>query len=129
ESLDNNSDHIMIKIDLHNGKKMTSVNGMLDSGATGEFIDMGFCVNNQLPLRKLPKVKEVYTINDTASKTGRITHETMVKMEVGDYSEAMTFNVMNLVKHEAILGVPWLRKYKPTIDSEGNRITFGSKNC
>ena len=116
ESLDNNSNLIMIKIDLYNGKKTTSVNTMLDSGATGEFINMGFCVNNHLLLRKLPKVKEVYTINGTASKTGRITYETTVKMEVGNHSEAMTFNVMNLVKHEAILGVPWLRRHNLMID-------------
>src|SRR5207237_980621 len=35
----------------------------------------------------------------------------------------------NVVKHEAILGVPWLRRHNSTINWGENKITFGSEPC
>jgi len=39
DTLENDNDHIMVKIQLHGGKGLLTINAMIDSGATEDFID------------------------------------------------------------------------------------------
>ena len=50
ESLDKESDHIIIKVNIHNEDQEITTNIMIDLGATEDFIDRDFCITNQLPL-------------------------------------------------------------------------------
>ena len=43
ETLDNENDHIMVQIRLHGTKRQVTINAMIDSGATEDFIDKEFC--------------------------------------------------------------------------------------
>jgi len=43
ETLDNDKDHIMVKIQLHGEKELVTINAMIDSGATEDFIDKEVC--------------------------------------------------------------------------------------
>ena len=47
----------------------------------------------------------------------------------GTHREVVTFQVANLKKHEAILGMPWLRGHNPRIDWTNDTITFDSDRC
>lgn len=98
ESLDNDADHIMVKVKLHNGKQAITTNAMIDSGATEDFIDKGFCAQNNLPLTKVAKPREIYVVDGTASSAGPITHITTVPMDIGDHKEMITFSGGKLSK-------------------------------
>jgi len=39
DTLENDNDHIMVKIQLHGGKESVTINAMIDSGAIEDFID------------------------------------------------------------------------------------------
>ena len=43
ETLDNENEHIMVQIRLHGTKRQVTINAMIDSGATEDFINKGFC--------------------------------------------------------------------------------------
>ena len=129
ESLDNESNHIMIKVNIHNEGQEVTTNIMIDLGATDDFIDRDFCITNQLPLEKMEKPREIFVVDGKSSSAGPITHTTMVPMDIGTHREIVTFQVANLKKHEAILGMPWLRKHNPRINWTNDTITFDSDIC
>jgi len=43
EALNNENNHIMVAIQLHGTIRQVTINAMIDSGATEDFIDKGFC--------------------------------------------------------------------------------------
>ena len=53
ESLNKESDHIMIKVNMHNEDQEITTNVMIDLGATDDFINRDFCITNRLPLEKM----------------------------------------------------------------------------
>ena len=60
---------------------------------------------------------------------GPITHEAIIAMDIGSHREQIRFEVANLKKHEAILGMPWLKKHNPTINWDKKQISFNSERC
>ena len=63
EPLNNKSDHIMMKLTLHKDKERITTNALVDSGATEDFIDRKFCIQHQLPVRKLTQTRDIYVID------------------------------------------------------------------
>jgi len=45
ETLDNDKDYIMVKIQLHGEKESVTINAMIHSGATEDFIDREVATN------------------------------------------------------------------------------------
>ena len=43
ETLEHENDHIMVKVHLHGEKATVTINAMIDSGATEDFIDQEVC--------------------------------------------------------------------------------------
>ena len=127
ESLNNESDHIIIKLTLHKDKKLVTTNAMIDSGATEDFIDKQFCIQHQFPVRRLDKARDIYVIDGKSSTVGPITHEAIIPMNIGSHREQIRFQVANLQKHEAILGMPWLKKHNPTMNWDKEQISFNSE--
>ena len=129
ELLTLDTDHFMVKIQLHNGKKEITTNAMIDSGATEDFIDHNFAMVNDLPLKKINKPRDIYMVDGTVSKAGPITHMTELPMDIGLHKEKRTFLIARLVKHEVILGMPWLTNHQPNIKWGKKEITFESERC
>ena len=50
-------------------------------------------------------------------------------MDIGSHREQIRFQVANLKKHEAILGMPWLKKHNPAINWDKEQISFNSERC
>ena len=119
----------MIKLTLHKDKKQVNTNAMIDSGATEDFIDKQFCIQHQFPVRKLSQARDIYVIDGKSSSVGPITHEAMIPMNIGSHREQIKFQVANLQKHEAILGMPWLKWHNSTIDWDKEQISFNSERC
>jgi len=129
DTLENDNDHIMVKIQLYGGKELVTINAMIDSGATEDFIDREVCKKDGIKMIKAKNPREVYLADGKPSAMGPVTHMTKVPMDISSHRELATFQVANLQNHEVILGMPWLREHNPTIDWNDKRITFNSERC
>jgi len=129
EALNNENDHIMVTINLHGTIRQITINAMIDSGATEDFIDKGFCSKYNIRTKQAKTIREVYLADGRPSAMGPITHTAKVPMDIGSHRELAIFQVAKLPNHEVILGMPWLKQHSPRIDWGQGKITFESERC
>jgi len=129
EALNNENDHIMVTIQLHRTTRQTTITTMIDSGATADFIDKGFCSKYNIRTTQAKTIREVYLADGRPSAMGPISHTAKVPMDIGRHREMATFQVAKLPNHEVILGMPWLKQHSPRIDWGQGKITFESERC
>ena len=126
---ENDKDHVMIKVNFHGKYENVSINAMIDSGATEDFIDKRICDKHHIPTKMAEKPREIYLADGNLSEMGPITPIAEVPMEIGGHKELATLQVANLQNHEIILGMPWLKGHNPKIDWEEQKMTFDSERC
>jgi len=119
----------MVKIQLHGEKKSVTINAMIDSGATEDFIDQEVCNKHGIKMIKAKNPREIYLADGKPSAMGPVTYLRKVPMDISSHRELATFQVANLQNHEVILGMPWLREHNPTIYWNDKRITFNCEQC
>jgi len=129
DTLEKDNDNIMVKIQLHGERESVTINAMIDSGATEDFIDREVCDKHGIKMIKAKNPRDIYLADGKPSAMGPVTDITKVPMDISSHRELATFQVANLQNHEVILGMPWLRKHNPTIDWNDTRITFNSERC
>jgi len=129
DTLENDNDHIMVKIQLHGKNESVTINAMIDSGGTEDFIDSEVFDKHGIKMVIAKNPREIYLADGKPSAMGSVTHMTKVPMDISSHRELATFQVVNLQNHEVILGMPWLRQHNPTIDWNDKRITFNSERC
>ena len=127
ETLNNDIDHIMVKIQLHGDRELVTINAMIDSGVTEDFIDREVCNKHGIKMIKAENPRGIHLADGKPSAMGPVTYMTKVPMDISSHWELATCHVANLQNHEVILGMPWLREHNPTIDWNDKRITFNSK--
>src|ERR1700761_8094244 len=129
ETLEHENDHIMVKVHLHGEKETVTINAMIDSGATEDFIDQEVCNKHGIKMIKAKNPREIYLADGKPSAMRPVIHMTKVPMDISSHRELATFQVANLQNQEVILGMPWLRKHNPTIDWNDKKITFNDERC
>ena len=73
-----------------------AVDSLLDSGATGMFINVEYVRIQKLQTHPLPHAIPVYNIDGTPNEAGSIKEEVDLICTFGDYSEHATFLVTSL---------------------------------
>jgi len=91
------------KLESHEG---IAVKALLDSGATGLFIDMTFAKEKGFKMEKLKKPLLVRNVDGTANAGGAIMHQVKCNMFFKGHMERARMDVCNLGKTELILGMP-----------------------
>jgi len=129
ETLDNNKNHIMFKIQLHGEKESVTINAMIDSGPTEDFINKEVCNKHGIQMIKVKNPSEIFLADGKPSPMGPVTHMTKVPIDISSHRELATLQVANLQNHEVILRMPWLREHNPKIDWNDTRIIFNSERC
>ena len=94
----------------------SSTEAMVDTGATGDFIDQDFVMQNKLPTRKLSQPILVYNVNRTLNEARSIHEVVDVVMAYDGHSKRILLAVTHLGKQSMILGFTWLDKHNPEID-------------
>ena len=107
------------KVDTHEG---VTVDALLDSRATGLFMNKEFVEKNGFRIEKLERPVKVMNVEGTHNKEGNITHEVMCNIYYRGHRERARFDVCNLGRTEVILGMPWLAAYNPEIDWEKGEV-------
>ena len=97
---------------------------LLDSGATGLFINSNFVATEKLMTCSLTYPTPVYNVDGTLNEAGSIHSVVNLILDFQSHLEHVVFAVMNLGKHKMILGYPWLRDHNPKVDWQTQQVTL-----
>ena len=101
------------KLESH---ERVAIRALLDSGATGLFMDTTFAREKGFKIEKLKKPLLVRNVDGTVNAGGTITHQVECNMFFKRHIERARMGVCNLGKTEVILGMLWLAAHNPEID-------------
>ena len=91
------------KLENHKG---VAVRALLDSGATGLFMDMTFVQEKGFKIEKLKKPLLVRNIDGTVNTEGAITYQLKCNIFFKEHVEKARMDICNLEKTEVILEIP-----------------------
>jgi hypothetical protein len=111
-----NSLDVEVQIETLDTGVQRATAALLDSGASGLFMDPTWVSSNQVATRTLEYPIPVYNVDGTPNAAGDITEVATVVLRYKDHSERAYFAVTQLGKKNIILGITWLRKHNPEID-------------
>jgi len=107
------------KLESHEG---VVVKALLDSGATGLFMDTTFAREKEFKMERMKNPLLVKNVDGTVNVGGAITHQVECNMFFKGHVKRVRIDVCNLGKTEVILGMPWLAAHNPEIDWEKEEI-------
>jgi len=107
------------KLESHEG---VVVKALLDSGATGLFMDTIFAREKGFKMERIKNPLLVKNVDGTVNAGGAITHQVKCNMFFKGHVERVRMDVCNLGKTEVILGIPWLAAHNPEIDWEKGEV-------
>ena len=98
------------KIDTHEG---VMIKVLLDSSATGMFMDRQIAARHGFKLQKLERPIAIRNVDGTNNSRGAITHQVECNVFYKGHVERMRMDVCDLGKTKVILGMPWLAAHNP----------------
>jgi hypothetical protein len=100
------------------------LSSLLDSGASGLFIDKEYVARHAIPTRKLSRPIPVLNVDGTPNEAGAITDVISMILKYGDHTERTTFAVTSLGRQDMILGLLWLRQHNPEVDWQTRQVAM-----
>lgn len=116
------SDHVNIDVQFSQKKVSVRANAMVDSGATGIFIDKDFCRHHGITTVKRNRPTRLILFD--GSKADLITHQVRGRITVNGIDQDLVFEVTRLSTYPIVLGLPWLKEFNPTINWKEEEILF-----
>jgi len=88
-----------------------SIKVLLDSGATGNFIDRDFVQTKGINTRSISCPIPVYNVNSSPNEVGQISEVVDMVLRYKTHSERTLLTVSSLKRQNMILGYTWLKDY------------------
>ena len=107
------------KVDTHEG---VTVKVLLDSDATGMFIDKKMAAKHGFKLQKLDRTVMVRNVDGMNNSREAIIHQVEVNMYYKSHVERMRIDVCDLERTDIILGMLWLQAHNPKINWETGKV-------
>jgi predicted aspartyl protease len=117
-----NSLYLRVKIESTDTQQKHGVRALVDSGATGLFINREYVKSNQIPTKKLSQPTPVYNVDGTANTAGAISEVAELLLRYNGHSERALFCVTGLGKQNLILGHTWLKEHNLEVDWRTGKI-------
>jgi len=111
-----------VEIRTTDTSKLHSIKALLDSGATGSFIDRDFVRSKGMNTQTLLHNILVFNIDGSPNEAGQISKVVDVVLRYKTHSERMLLAVSGLGKQSLILGYNWLKDHNPKIDWEKGEV-------
>jgi len=111
-----------VEIGTTDTSELHSVKALLDSRATGSFIDRDFVHSKGINTRTLSRNIPVFNVDGSPNETGQISEVVDVLLRYKTHSERMLLAVSGLGKQSLILGYNWLKDHNPKVDWEKEEI-------
>jgi len=102
--------------------ELHSVKALLDSGATGSFIDREFVCSKGINTQSLSHNIPVFNIDGSPNKVGQISEVVDVLFRYKNHSKRMLLAISSLGKQSLILGYNWLKDHNPKVDWEKGEV-------
>ena len=102
--------------------ELYSVKALLDSGATGSFIDRDFVHLKGTNTWTLSYNIPVFNVDGSPNKAEQISEVVDVLLCYKTHSERMLLAVSGLGKQSLILGYNWLKDHNPKVDWEKGEV-------
>jgi hypothetical protein len=100
------------------------LNALIDSGATGLYVDRKWLEEKKIHSRELEFPLHVYNADGSSNSNGKITHEVELRFEIQGHATKGWFHVVDLGNKKMIIGMTWLRSHNPLIDWNTGTIEF-----
>jgi hypothetical protein len=117
-----NSLSLKVEIQTTDTADVKGVSALLDSGATGLFIDSEFVRENRIATRTLTRPIALYNVDGTANEAGAIREVVDLILRFRNHSERALFAVTSLGKQKMLLGYPWLRDHNPEVNWQTQEV-------
>jgi len=125
--LSKNSPHSLnIKVELTSLTSLASISTsmLLDSRATGMFINQSFMQKHQLETTLLPQPVLVCNINGSTNENGSVTEEVHITLCFGHHSKRAHLAVANLRQQTVIIGHSWLTLHNLEVDWVSQKVSM-----
>jgi len=109
---------LLVEIRTMDTSELHSIKALLDSRATGSFIDCDFVCSKGMNIRTLSCNIPVFNVDGSPNKAGQISKVVDVFLHYKTHFERMLLAVSGLGKQSLILGYNWLKDHNPKIDWE-----------
>lgn len=116
------SEHVNINVIFSQKKVKVKARAMVDSGATGIFIDKDFC--RRFGITTYKRKRPIYLTLFNGSDAGDITHQAKGTIVIDNNEQDLIFEVTQLSTYPIVLGLPWLKMFNPTINWMEEEILF-----
>jgi len=107
------------KLENYEGVTMKA---LLDSGATGLFMDTTFAREKGFKMERIKNPLLVKNVDGTVNVGGAIMYQVKCNIFFKGHIEKVRMDVCNLGKIEVIPGMPWLAAHNPEIDWEKGEV-------
>ena len=112
------SQSMRLPVSIYHGSlgKIINSRALIDSGATGCFIDHEFVIKNNWPKEQLASPILAHNADGSPNQKGMIHFQTRLTLHIGEKEEQQWFYLLHLGNENMILGLPWLHKTNPVIN-------------
>jgi len=111
-----------IEIGTTDTSEVHSVKALLDSRATGNFIDKDFVRTKGISTRSISRPILVFNVDGSPNEAGRISEVVDVVLRYKTHSKRTLLAVSNLGKQSMILGYTWLKDHNPEVDWQTGEV-------
>src|SRR5258706_81255 len=115
-----------IQVELTSLTSLTSISmsALLESGATGMFINWSFVQKHQLETTPLPQPVLICNVDGSPNENGSVMEEVHVTLHFRHHSERAHLAVANLGQQMVIIGHSWLTLHNPEVDWAAQKISM-----
>jgi len=111
-----------VEIGTTDTSELHSVKALLDSRATGSFIDRDFVQSKGMNTWTLSRNIPVFNVDGSPNEAGQISEVVDMVLRYKTHSERMLLAVSRLGKQSLILSYDWLKGHNPKIDWEKGEV-------
>jgi RNase H-like domain found in reverse transcriptase/Reverse transcriptase (RNA-dependent DNA polymerase)/Integrase zinc binding domain/Chromo (CHRromatin Organisation MOdifier) domain len=119
-----NSLHIQVELETTDTVTVIKMRALIDSGATGRFIDSEYVKSRRIATRTLSRPIPVFNVDGSPNEAGAITEVVSCILRFEAHTERAIFYVTRLGKEHLILGHSWLREHNPEINWQTGKVSM-----
>src|SRR6266436_6572766 len=115
-----------IQVELTSLTSLASISTsmLLDSGATGMFINQSFVQKHQLETTPLPQPILIHNVDSSPNENGSVMEEVHVTLRFRRHSKRAHLVVANLRQQMVIIGHSWLTLHNPEVDWVSQKVSM-----
>src|SRR5260370_36834442 len=114
--------NIQVKLTSLTSLASVSMSALLDSGATGMFINRSFMQKHQLETTLLPQPVLVRNVDSSPNENGSVTEEVHITLHFRHHSKRAHLAVANLRQQTVIIGHSWLTLHNLEVDWVSQKV-------